>query len=76
MDPLTEADEIKRTGLRRMKTLALSLLIAAAIIFGFSFWLRDEYPWLEYVRAASEGAMVGALADWFAVNQAAGRAEA
>ncbi len=68
MDPLTEADEIKRTGLRRMKTLALSLLIAAAIIFGFSFWLRDEYPWLEYVRAASEGAMVGALADWFAVT--------
>lgn len=68
MEPLTEADEIKRTGLRRMKTLALSLLIAAAIIFAFSFWLRGQYPWLEYVRAASEGAMVGALADWFAVT--------
>lgn len=68
MELLTEADEIKRKALRRMKTLALSLLIAAAVIFAISFGLRDQYPWLEYVRAASEGAMVGALADWFAVT--------
>lgn len=68
MEPMTEADEIKRRALRRMKTLALSLLILAAVIFALSFWLQGQYPWLQYVRAASEGAMVGALADWFAVT--------
>ncbi|AJT42471.1 DUF445 domain-containing protein [Psychromicrobium lacuslunae] len=64
----SELDQQKRAALRRMKTLALSLLILAAVIFGFSFWLQGQYPWLAYVRAASEGAMVGALADWFAVT--------
>lgn len=67
-DVLTEKDDEKRRALRRMKTLALSLLIVAAIVFVFSFWLQRQYPWLEYVRAAAEGAMVGALADWFAVT--------
>jgi uncharacterized membrane-anchored protein YjiN (DUF445 family) len=33
-----------------------------------SFALQERYPWLEYVRAAAEGGMVGALADWFAVT--------
>ncbi|MDQ6738817.1 MAG: DUF445 domain-containing protein, partial [Actinomycetota bacterium] len=51
-----------------MKTLALSLLILMAVIFTVSFALQRQYPWLEYVRAASEGGMVGALADWFAVT--------
>jgi uncharacterized membrane-anchored protein YjiN (DUF445 family) len=34
----------------------------------FAFALQREYPWLQYVRAAAEGGMVGALADWFAVT--------
>lgn len=51
-----------------MKTLALSLLVAMAVIFVFAFALQEEYPWLQYVRAAAEGGMVGALADWFAVT--------
>ncbi len=62
----TDAD--KAAALRRMKTLALSLLILMAVIFTVSFALQRQYPWLEYVRAASEGGMVGALADWFAVT--------
>lgn len=64
MEPNAE----KLRALRRMKTLALSLLIVAALIFAVSFWLQGQYPWLAYVRAASEGAMVGGLADWFAVT--------
>ncbi|WP_442854037.1 DUF445 domain-containing protein [Arthrobacter sp. Leaf337] len=51
-----------------MKLLALSLLIVMAVIFVFAFALQKQYPWLEYVRAAAEGGMVGALADWFAVT--------
>ena len=63
-----DSDRDKAAGLRRMKLLALSLLVLFAIIFTVSFALQRQYPWLEYVRAASEGGMVGALADWFAVT--------
>lgn len=66
--PLSPADERRRAALRSMKTLALSLLIVAAVIFCISFALQSRYPWLGFVRAAAEGAMVGALADWFAVT--------
>ncbi len=51
-----------------MKLVALGLLIAMAVVFVFAFALQKEYPWLQYVRAAAEGGMVGALADWFAVT--------
>lgn len=51
-----------------MKLLATGLLVIMAVIFAVSFALQGRYPWLEYVRAASEGGMVGALADWFAVS--------
>ncbi|MDQ0823047.1 uncharacterized membrane-anchored protein YjiN (DUF445 family) [Arthrobacter sp. V4I6] len=62
------ADAEKAVALRKMKLLAVSLLIAMAVIFLIAFGLQKQYPWLEYVRAAAEGGMVGALADWFAVT--------
>jgi uncharacterized membrane-anchored protein YjiN (DUF445 family) len=62
------ADTEKAAALRKMKLLAVSLLIAMAGIFLLAFALQNQYPWLEYVRAAAEGGMVGALADWFAVT--------
>ena len=49
------SDRDKAAGLRRMKLLALSLLVLFAVIFTVSFALQRQYPWLEYVRAASEG---------------------
>ncbi|MFE4467177.1 DUF445 domain-containing protein [Leifsonia sp. NPDC056824] len=61
-------DAERRRALRSMKALATSLLAVAAVIFAVSFALQDRYPWLGFVRAAAEGAMVGALADWFAVT--------
>ncbi|UZX01643.1 DUF445 domain-containing protein [Arthrobacter sp. CDRTa11] len=61
-------DAEKAAALRKMKLVALGLLIAMAIVFVFAFALQREYPWLQYVRAAAEGGMVGALADWFAVT--------
>ncbi|NLB46796.1 MAG: DUF445 domain-containing protein, partial [Microbacteriaceae bacterium] len=51
-----------------MQAVALGLLIAMAVVFAVSFALQEQIPWLRYVRAASEGGMVGALADWFAVT--------
>src|SRR3954471_13250873 len=65
---LSAGDAEKAAALRKMKLLALSLLIAMAVIFVFAFALQKDYPWLQYVRAAAEGGMVGALADWFAVT--------
>ncbi|WP_277664596.1 DUF445 domain-containing protein, partial [Arthrobacter koreensis] len=51
-----------------MKLVATGLLVLLGIIFVIAFALQDRYPWLQYVRAAAEGGMVGALADWFAVT--------
>ncbi|MRJ77546.1 DUF445 family protein [Aeromicrobium sp. SMF47] len=49
-----------------MRALALSLLILAAIIYVLT---RDhDSGFLGYVNAGSEAAMVGAIADWFAVT--------
>lgn len=62
---LTEADEGRRRGLRRMRTLAVSLLLFAAAIYAFTY---GDGGWRGYVNAASEAAMVGAIADWFAVT--------
>jgi uncharacterized membrane-anchored protein YjiN (DUF445 family) len=63
----TPADEQRRRGLRRMRTLAVSLLILAAVIFLATLRLPHDGIW-GFVNAGAEGAMVGALADWFAVT--------
>ena len=60
------ADAQRRAGLRRMRGVALGLLVLAAIVYAAT--LRHETGWLGYVNAGSEAAMVGALADWFAVT--------
>ena len=58
----------RERGLRRMKAVALGLLVALAVVFAIAFPLQDVHPVWGYVRAAAEGGMVGALADWFAVT--------
>ncbi|MCT2086624.1 DUF445 domain-containing protein [Microbacterium enclense] len=65
---LTPADQERRQALRRMKGVALGALVGMAIVFAVAFSLQREVEWLQYVRAAAEGGMVGALADWFAVT--------
>ncbi len=66
--PLSAADTVRATALGRMKLVATLLLAGMAVVFVVAFALEDTYPWLIYVRAAAEGGMVGALADWFAVT--------
>ncbi|MCR2799399.1 DUF445 domain-containing protein [Microbacterium sp. zg-Y818] len=65
---LSPADQVRRRALGRMKAVALGALVFMAVVFAVSFPLQNDVPWLAYVRAAAEGGMVGALADWFAVT--------
>ncbi len=58
----------RKRGLTRMRRLALGLLALMAVVFVACSAGLAEYPWLGYVRAFAEAAMVGALADWFAVT--------
>ncbi len=62
---LSAADEERRTAFHRMRRVATSLLLVAAVVFLLT--LPHGGAWA-YVNAASEAAMVGALADWFAVT--------
>ncbi|HKP07525.1 MAG TPA: DUF445 family protein, partial [Microbacterium sp.] len=65
---LSPADQERRRALRTMKGVALGALVFMAVLFAFSFAFQQDVPALAYVRAAAEGGMVGALADWFAVT--------
>jgi uncharacterized membrane-anchored protein YjiN (DUF445 family) len=53
-----------------MKATATGLLLVAVIVYAVTMkWQSSGGPgWVGYVAAASEAAMVGALADWFAVT--------
>jgi uncharacterized membrane-anchored protein YjiN (DUF445 family) len=50
-----------------MKTVALSLLGLAAVVYLLTLRLDHTGVW-GYVNTAAEAAMVGAMADWFAVT--------
>src|SRR5690606_33976876 len=65
---LSRADQERLRGLRRMNAVALGALVLMAVLFVVAFWLQRRTSWLQYVRAAAAGSMVGALADWFAVT--------
>src|SRR4051794_5209634 len=54
--------------LRRMKVIAGSLLVAAAVIYVLCRTLTDSHGFWGYLQAAAEASMVGGLADWFAVT--------
>jgi uncharacterized membrane-anchored protein YjiN (DUF445 family) len=56
----------KAVALRRMKWFAALLLVAAAALFAVAKSQHDAGAWA-WVSSFAEAAMVGALADWFAV---------
>lgn len=65
---ITADDELKRVRLVRMKRTATGMLIVVALLFAISSFYEARYPWLAWIRAFSEAAMVGGIADWFAVT--------
>lgn len=58
---------LKRQRLTRARRLALGLLLLVTALFLLAQYLRNTHPLWPYVAAFSEAAMIGALADWFAV---------
>ena len=72
-DPAPHRGAKRRTtgdspSLRRAKRRATGLLLAAAALFVVIRLLTDGDGWAGYVEAAAEAAMIGGLADWFAVT--------
>ena len=63
--PNPEADAVRRRGLRRMRTVAVGLLAAAAVVYALTL---GQDGFLGFVNAGAEASMVGAIADWFAVT--------
>lgn len=52
--------------LRRLQAIAMALLLAALVVLLLSAWMGGQGVWA-WTLAFSEAAVVGALADWFAV---------
>ncbi|MFB9312489.1 DUF445 domain-containing protein [Nocardioides plantarum] len=65
VDTDSAADRERRRALRRMRTVAVSLLALAAVVYVATLG-HDGV--LGFVNAGAEASMVGAIADWFAVT--------
>jgi len=52
----------------RMKLVAGLLLLLAALLYTLATVMEDRHPAWGYVASFAEAAMVGAIADWFAVT--------
>ncbi len=72
LEKYTDLELGKQAELVKMKRFALSLLLLATIIYVTASILGSLFEqhaaWLGFVTATSEAAMVGAIADWFAVT--------
>ena len=66
--PLPGRERAQRRALARMRAVATGLLLAMAAVFVLATHYGDLHPALPFVRAFAEAAMIGALADWFAVT--------
>lgn len=56
------------TGGINIRVVATGMLIVMAIVFIGAKYFQDVHPAVGFVRAFAEAAMVGGLADWFAVT--------
>ena len=65
---MTEVE--KKQSLVKHKSIATGLFVLMALLYAAMVYLskQSEAEWIGYVEAFSEAAMVGALADWFAVT--------
>ena len=71
-DPQPRGNRVRfnltQPGAAGMKAAATGLLLLMAAVFFTTRALEPRYPWLAFVKAFAEAAMVGGLADWFAVT--------
>jgi uncharacterized membrane-anchored protein YjiN (DUF445 family) len=60
-------DVAKLQALRRMQAIALSLLLTMVALLAATSFSIAAHPWTAWLKAFAEAAVVGAVADWFAV---------
>jgi uncharacterized membrane-anchored protein YjiN (DUF445 family) len=64
---LSAYDLARVEGLAAARRRATGLLIAVAVLFATTFAMGDA-TWVGFLRTTAEAAMIGGLADWFAVT--------
>ena len=65
---MPEVKQERIEALRKMKRIAVSLLVVAAVVYILCRVFTDGTGFWGYVEATAEASMVGGLADWFAVT--------
>jgi uncharacterized membrane-anchored protein YjiN (DUF445 family) len=65
--PSTTYDLERAQELRRARRRASGLLLLATAVFASTFTLGDA-TWVGFLRSTAEAAMIGGVADWFAVT--------
>ena len=64
---MTDGTRMRHGDLAQMKAIALGLLFGAGLVYIGASLLQPRHSAWGYVAAFAEAAMVGAIADWFAV---------
>jgi uncharacterized membrane-anchored protein YjiN (DUF445 family) len=67
VEGIAASNATKDRGLRQMRLVATGFLLLAVLIYVISTFFGQLHPAMGYVAAFSEAAVVGAIADWFAV---------
>src|SRR6188474_3275605 len=67
MDAFFDGQDEKQQALSRIKWIATSLFVLVTVVYLLARVFEQRYPALAVVAIFCEAAMVGALADWFAV---------
>ncbi|WP_308909440.1 DUF445 domain-containing protein [Pseudokordiimonas caeni] len=70
MDSALSVDptDLQRQTLNRYRMAATLMLLAMAVVFGLTHLADKPGFWISLLQAGTEAAMVGGLADWFAVT--------
>ncbi len=67
MESIAVRSAAKDLALRQIRLVATGFLLLAVLIYCLSTFFGQLHPAMGYVAAFSEAAVVGAIADWFAV---------
>jgi uncharacterized membrane-anchored protein YjiN (DUF445 family) len=62
-----EEARTKLAALRRTKAVAVAALLLCGVVFAVARAGQAGHPWLGFVAAFAEAAIIGGLADWYAV---------
>lgn len=68
MNTIEQTLPMKTDDYVRMRAMTTGLLLFMALLFVVALFEQEAHPWCSWLRAFAEAAMVGALADWYAVT--------